>query len=54
MIADSGERYRSKQFNKQWLAEKGIEPKCSGLALDFVEAPSKPTKVAIVPAPKSA
>jgi hypothetical protein len=36
VIADSGERYRTKQWSKTWLAAKGLVSKATGTAVDFV------------------
>ncbi len=37
VLCDGGDRYRSKMYTKRWLAEKGLEPRCTGSAVDFVE-----------------
>ena len=37
VLCDGGERYRATTFNAEWLASKGLTPKCEGDDLSFVK-----------------
>lgn len=37
VLCDGGERYRATTFNAEWLASKGLTPKCQGDDLSFVK-----------------
>jgi cysteine synthase A len=36
VLCDGGDRYQSKMYSTSWLEEKGLVPKASGTAVDFI------------------
>ncbi|KAK3281330.1 hypothetical protein CYMTET_10873 [Cymbomonas tetramitiformis] len=37
ILCDTGERYRTKMYNPEWLKEKDLVPKAQGRSLDFLK-----------------
>ena len=36
ILCDGGDRYRTKLYNEEWLAERGLSPKHTGTSLAFI------------------
>jgi cysteine synthase A len=37
VLCDGGDRYASKMYNPEWLAERGLQPVAAGTGLDFIK-----------------